>query len=90
MGRIRIKKKGRVLPFRETVAYRFLIVGAALVLFAIALYQAIRALMTGQMLALAVAAIAAGAAAFLGLHNFSRMQTAKIPKETQRRMKRNR
>jgi hypothetical protein len=90
MGRMRIKKKGRVLPFRETVAYRFLIVGAALILFAIALYQAIGSLIDGDTPSLIVASLAAAAAAVLGLHNFSRMQTAKIPKETQRKMKRNR
>lgn len=88
MGRIRIKKKNRVLPFRETVAYRFIVIAAALILFVIALYEVIRTLQSGNTTGLVIAAIVAAASAFLGLHNFSRMQTAKIPKQTLQRMKR--
>jgi uncharacterized membrane protein len=88
MGRIRIKKKNQVLPFRQTVAYRFIIVALAAVLFLIALYQVFSAFSSGSTPGLIVAGLAAAAAAFLGLHNFARMQTAKIPKETLQKMRR--
>jgi amino acid transporter len=88
MGRIRIKKKDRVLPFRRTVAYRFIIVAVAALLFAIAVFQVVTALMSGNTPILVIASLAAAGAAFLGLHSFSRMQTAKIPRQTLQRMKR--
>lgn len=88
MGRIRIKKKNRVLPFRETVAYRFIIIAAALILFVIAVFQVFSAIRSDNTPALIIAALIAAASAFVGLHNFSRMQTAKIPKQTLQRMKR--
>ena len=88
MGRIRIKKKGQVLPFRETVAYRFIIVALAVLLFLIAAFQAIGAIGSNDTPRLIIAALAATAAALLGMYNFSRMQTAKIPRETLQRMRR--
>jgi hypothetical protein len=88
MGRIRIKKKGRVLPFRETVAYRFIIVASAFILFVIALYQFFSAWGGADSTGMIIAGLAAAAAAFLGIHNFAQMQTARIPKQTLQRMKR--
>lgn len=88
MGRIRIKKKDRVLPFRQTVAYRFIFVAVALIAFAVAIFLVFRALISGDTQTLVVASGVAAASAFLGLHHFSRMQTARIPKQTLQRMKR--
>lgn len=91
MGRIRIKKKDRVLPFRQTVAYRFIFVAVALIAFAVAIFLVLRALISDETPAtptLVIASVVAAASAFLGLHHFSRMQTARIPKQTLQRMKR--
>jgi hypothetical protein len=88
MGRIRIKKKDRVLPFRQTVAYRFIFVATALLVFAVAIFLAFRALISDDTTTLIIASGVAAASAFLGLHHFSRMQTARIPKQTLQRMKR--
>jgi heme/copper-type cytochrome/quinol oxidase subunit 4 len=88
MGRIRIKKKGRVLPFRQTVAYRFIFVALAVIVFVIAVFQVFSALVAGNTVLLVIASGVAAASAFLGLHNFTRMQTARIPRQTLQRMKR--
>ena len=88
MGRIRIKKKGQVLPFRETVAYRFIIVATAAILFMIALYQFISAWGSDDSTRMIIYGLAAAAAAFLGMYNFAQMQNARIPKQTLQRMRR--
>jgi hypothetical protein len=88
MGRIRIKKKDRVLPFRETVAYRFLIVAIAAILFVIALYQFFSAWGSDDSTSMIIAGLASAAAAFLGIYNFAQMQHARIPKQTLQRMRR--
>ena len=88
MGRIRIKKKDRVLPFRQTVAYRFIIVATAFVLFLIALYQFISAWSAGDSTRMIITGLAAAAAAILGIYNLTQMQTARIPKQTLQRMRR--
>lgn len=88
MGRIRIKKKGRVLPFRETVAYRFIIVATASILFVIAVYQFFSAWAGLNSTGMIISGLAALGSGFLGVYNFNRMQTARIPKQTLQRMKR--
>ena len=86
MGRKRIKKKNAVLPFRETVAYRFIMAGTALVLFLIASIQAIRSI--GNTPAVVVFGLVAAAAATLAIYNTKQMSSAKVPRSTIQRMKR--
>ena len=88
MGRIKIKKKDAVLPFRETVAYRFIIVATAFILFGIALYQFFSLWGSQDSTGMIIAGLAAAAAAFLGMYNFAQMQNARIPKQTLQRMRR--
>jgi len=87
MGRMRIKKKEAVLPFRETLAYRMIIAGASLLVFVAALYVLVGAVATNMTLAIAAGVVGA-AAAFGIFYNLDRLREAKIPKRTLNRMKR--
>jgi hypothetical protein len=87
MGRMRIKKKETVLPFRETLAYRMILIGASLVLFVIALYLLVSNISTN--ITFAIGSGAVGLAAALSLfYNLDRLREAKVPKRTLNRMKR--
>ena len=87
MGRMRIKKKETVLPFRETLAYRMILIGASLIVFAIALYFLLTTIVTNMTLAIASGVV--GLAAALSLfYNLDRLREAKVPKRTMNRMKR--
>ena len=87
MGRMRIKKKETVLPFRETLAYRMILIGASLIVFVIALYLLVSAISTN--ITMAIASGVVGLAAALSLfYNLDRLREAKVPKRTLNRMKR--
>jgi hypothetical protein len=87
MGRMRIKKKESVLPFRETLAYRMILIGASLIVFVIALYLLVSNISTNMTLAIASGVV--GLAAALSLfYNLDRLREAKVPKRTLNRMKR--
>ena len=87
MGRMRIKKKEAVLPFRDTVAYRMMLVGGSLLVFMIALYMLFGAVSTNtnSVIASGVIGVAAALAIF---YNLGHLRDAKIPKRTLNRMKR--
>jgi len=87
MGRMRIKKKEAVIPFRETVAFRLIIVGGWVVVFIIALYTLAGAFRTSTPLAI-ISGIASVAAAYGIIYNLDHMRDAKVPKNTLNRMKR--
>jgi uncharacterized membrane protein (GlpM family) len=87
MGRMRIKKKETVLPFRETLAYRMILIGASIIAFMIALYLLVSAISTNMTMAIASGVV--GLAAALSLfYNLDRLREAKVPKRTLNRMKR--
>jgi len=87
MGRMRIKKKEVVIPFRETVAFRLIVVGGWVVVFIIALYTLAGAFRTSTPLAI-ISGIASVAAAYGIIYNLDHMRDAKVPKNTLNRMKR--
>jgi len=87
MGRMRIKKKETVIPFRETVAFRLIVVGGWAVVFIIALYTLAGAFRTSTPLAI-ISGIASVAAAYGIIYNLDHMRDAKVPKNTLNRMKR--
>ena len=86
MGRMRIKKKEAVIPFRETVAFRLIIVGGWVVVFIIALYTLAGAFRTSTPLAI-ISGIASVAAAYGIIYNLDHIRDAKVPKNTLNRMK---
>jgi hypothetical protein len=87
MGRMRIKKKEVVLPFRQTLAYRMILLTASIVVFIVAVTLMIRAMYGTTATFIGTAAVAA-AAAFAVFYNLSHLREAKVPKQTLQRMKR--
>jgi hypothetical protein len=87
MGRMRIKKKEAVIPFRETLAFRMIIVAGWVVVFFVALFILAGAFRTNIVLAI-VSGIASVASAYGVIYNLDHLRDAKIPKQTLHRMKR--
>jgi hypothetical protein len=87
MGRMRIKKKEAVIPFRETMAYRMILGGGSLAVLMSALYILVGAFSTNTRLAIAAGAVGV-AAAFGIFYNLDHLRYAKVPKRTMNRMKR--
>jgi len=87
MGRMRIKKKEAVIPFRETLAYRMILLAGSVAVFITALYALLSFLGTSTTAAIASGAIAA-ASGFGIIYNLERLRDAKVPKQTLNRMKR--
>jgi len=87
MGRMRIKKKDAVIPFRETLAYRMILAGGSLVVFIVALYVLAGAISTSTTTAIVAGAFGV-AAAFGIFYNLDHLRDAKVPKRTLHRMKR--
>jgi hypothetical protein len=87
MGRMRIKKKEVVMPFRDTLAFRMILLTGSIVVFIVALYILAGAISTS--ITAAVASGAVGIAAALAIfYNLDHLREAKIPKQTLNRMKR--
>src|SRR5262245_55831564 len=81
MGRVRIKKKEAIIPFRETVAYRMILAGGSLLVFMVALYTLVGAI--GTNLTLLIASGVIGAFAAFGIfYNLDQLRYAKVPKRT--------
>lgn len=88
MGRIRIKKKNAVLPFRETVAYRLLMAGAGIVVALISLFGVMNFLASDNMRGLVAAGVLTLVGGTFAVYNLSQTRTAKIPRSALQRMKR--
>ena len=84
---MRIKKKESVLPFRETVAFRMLLLSGSILVFITALFILAFSLRTSLTWTI-VAGIVTVAAAITVFYNLDHMRDAKIPKQTLTRMKR--
>src|SRR5438105_3284703 len=88
VGRLRIKKKEAVIPFRETLAYRMILLAGSVIVFLIALYITIGAFQTGITASSISSAIIAAGGAFAIFYNADHLRDARIPKQTLNRMKR--
>jgi len=88
MGRLRIKKKDVVTPFRETAAYRILLLTLAIIFCVYTIYETTIALAENNTLAFIIAAILAVGAAIVVFYNLERLSQARIPPRTLKRMKR--
>jgi hypothetical protein len=88
VGRLRIKKKEAVIPFRETLAYRMILLAGSTIVFLIALYIMLRAFQTGIGVSFIASAVVTAAGAFAIYYNADHLREAKIPKQTLSRMKR--
>ena len=88
MGRLRIKKKEAVMPFRETLAFRMLLASGSILVFLVALYSTISSVRTGNTIALVASAAVAVAATVAVFYNLNHMRDVRIPQRTLKRMKR--
>ena len=88
MGRLKIKKKEAVMPFRQTMAYRMLLLTLSILLFVYTLYEMTVSMAANNTLAFIIAVLAGIGVAFMVFYNLDRLKQAKIPSTTARRMKR--
>ena len=88
MGRPKIKKKEAVLPFRETVAFRFILVAISGMLFLIAASQIVGGIRDENSTLLVIAIVLTVGTGGLTLFNLTQISHGKVPKSAQQRMKR--
>jgi len=88
MGRLRVKKKESVIPFRETLAYRLLLAAGSVFLFLVTVYFLMKYAGSGNntgMIASALSAVMAGTAVF---YNLGQVRNARVPAKTLKRARR--
>jgi polyferredoxin len=88
VGRIKIKKKDVPLPFRQTMAYRLLLLALSILFFVYTLYEMTVSLMANNTLAFIIAVLIGVVATFAIFHNLDHLRDAKVPANTLKRMKR--
>jgi hypothetical protein len=88
MGRLRIKKKETVVPFRSTLAYRLLLTTASVILMAFTLYQLIAAIRARNTTMLTLSALMSALATMALFYNIGQVRNAKVPERTLKRMHR--
>jgi len=88
MGRYRIKKKEAVVPFRETLAYRLLLITGCVIVFGIGLFQLADAMRAGRTIAIIATAIVCAAAGIGIFYNLDRARLAKVSDTPAKRFRR--
>jgi archaellum biogenesis protein FlaJ (TadC family) len=79
MGRMRIKKKSAVQPFRETLVYRLLLAVASFMFFVFSIYEMVSALRVSNTIAFIISGIA-GVLASIGIfYNLGRARDIGLP-----------
>jgi len=88
MGRLRIKKKDVVIPFRQTMAYRLLLAGGSLVLVIVTTYFLMKYFQSGNNVGI-IASVAGAVMAVTSLfYNLSELRNARVPSNTLKRARR--
>src|SRR5688572_6718611 len=90
MGRMRIKKKDAVIPFRQTMAYRLLLAVGSLVLLLFTVYFLTTYLRSGNTTGTIISAAAAVMAVTSLLYNLGEVRNARVPASTLKRASRRR
>ena len=88
MGRMRIKKKDQVLPFRQTMAYRLLLAAGSLVLLFATLFFLTTYIRSGNTIGLIVSIVATVMAVTSLLYNLGEVRNAKVPASAMKRARR--
>ncbi len=88
MGRLKIKKKGDVLPFRQTMAYRMMCLTVSIIAFVYTVYEMVIALAATNTLAFIISAVIGVGVAFTVFFNLDRLKYAKVSPQTAKRMNR--
>ena len=79
MGRMRIKKKGDAKPFRETMAYRLLLVLLSILFFVFTFYEVIHFWMANNTLNMVIALAAAVLTIISLFYNLDRARQIPMP-----------
>jgi hypothetical protein len=88
MGRLRIKKKDAVIPFRQTMAYRLLLAAASVLILVVTVYFFARYVRSGSNTGIVVSVLGAVMAGTSLFYNLSEVRNAKVPASTLKRAKR--
>lgn len=79
MGRMRIKKKSVVLPFRQTLAYRLLLAVGCFMVFVFAIYEMVTGLRSNNTLAFIIPGLG-GVLASIGIfYNLGKARDIGVP-----------
>ena len=88
MGRLRIKKKDIIIPFRQTMAYRLVLAGGSLLLVILTTYFLLKYIRSGNNIGI-IASIAGAVMAVTSLfYNLGEVRNAKVPSSTLKRARR--
>ena len=88
MGRLRIKKKDAVLPFRQTMAYRLLLAIGSLLIVMVTVYFVIQYVRSGNNIGMIVSIAVTVMGVTALLYNLGEVRNAKVPARTLKRAKR--
>ena len=88
MGRLRIKKKEKVVPFRETMAYRLLLITTSAVLFMFMFFQAVTNWQARNRPALIISGGIGILALVVVFYNLDKARYARVSEHTTKRMRR--
>lgn len=88
MGRMRIKKKDAVIPFRETMAYRLLLATGSLVVFISAGYFLLHYIQVGNKVGIIVSVAGVVMAITSLFYNLGEVKNAKVPASAMKRARR--
>jgi hypothetical protein len=88
MGRLRIKKKESVIPFRDTLAYRLLLTAGAVVLLLFTIYFLMKYVSMGHTTGMIISVGAAVMAATAVFYNLGQMRNARVSPSAMKRAKR--
>jgi hypothetical protein len=88
MGRMKIKKKDNVIPFRQTLAYRMFMITLSILGFVYTVYEMFLALNENNTFAFIIAVLVGAAVAFSVFYNLDQLKHAHMSARTMKRMKR--
>jgi hypothetical protein len=88
MGRLRIKKKDAVIPFRQTMAYRLMLALGSLVLVILTTYFLTKYIRSGNNVGIIISIAGALMAVASLFYNLGEVRNAKVPANTLKRAKR--
>ena len=88
MGRLRIKKKDAVIPFRQTMAYRLLLALGSLLLVILTTYFLMKYIQSGNNVGMIVSVVGAVMAVTSLFYNLGEVRNAKVPANTLKRARR--
>ena len=88
MGRLRIKKKDALIPFRQTMAYRLLLALGSLLLVILTTYFLMRYIQSGNSVGMIVSVVGTVMAVTSLFYNLGEVRNAKVPSATLKRARR--